>query len=364
MSVSGTAPVADGGPRAPRASARARFLVVGAALALAAPLVVAAGSLVWRAAGPAPAAPATRSLFPAGTQARVAALRDRLVAGLLVLRRPEGDFSPRDDGAEVDPMDRAEATAMGVAGLAAARRMGARVAGLDDALAATKASLTRRQTRGGMFGVSRQQRRGVAVSALAGSVLALAYADDRADDSALDLAGRTLVSQTTIGTLPAGWVQGVAARAVAALASTGRRALLVPDPVTAVPSKPIELGRRCTDSHVAQAVAEAIQAELGASRTPFAAAVLERQLAEPPTWTGETTDVGSLVLAAWLAARVDGGARWFERVLPVLEQAVGADGTIRGTYYGDPVSRTAGALLVLAEGAGVLVGGADATRSR
>lgn len=291
-------------------------------------------------------------LFPADARGRVDALRDRLARGLLSLQQPGGGFPARSDTVEVDPLDRAEATAIGFAGLVVAQRLGSRVEGLADGVTRARRTLTQLQSQSGQFGVSRRPRRGVGVSAVATGVIALCLAGDRADEPYLESAAKALVFQAQMGTLPSGWVQGVAARALAQLVESGRRAWLGADPVSVLPSQAIELSRRVTDSHVAQALVLEIQTRLGAPPVDLPKAVLRRLLDAPPTWTGLESDVGSWVLQAWLAARLPEGPGWFAGALTELEKAPAETGVIEGDYYGHPVSRTAGALLVLWEGGG------------
>lgn len=332
----------------PRGRARGDLALVALAVLLA---LVPAAAYARRLARGTP--PTTEPfLFPADARGRVDGLRDRLATGLLSLQQPGGGFPARSDTVQVDPIDRAEATATGLAGLAVAKRLGSRVAGLDDGVARARRTLTQLQSQSGQFGVSRRPRRGVGVSAVAAGVIGLCLLADPADAAYLESAGKALVFQAQMGTLPSGWVQGVAARGLAQLVESGRRAWLGDDPVTVLPSQAIELSRRVTDSHVAQALVLELQTRLGAPPVDLPKAVLRRLLDDPPTWTGLESDVGSWVLQAWLAARLPEGDRWFAHALDELEKAPGATGVVEGDYYGYPVSRTAGVLLVLWEGGG------------
>ncbi len=326
-------------PRAPAIAATALGLVVVAS---------AVGGLFVR--GGAVARPDPGSFFGPGTRPRLEILRDRLAAGLLSLRRPKGDFSTRDDDLFEDPTDRTEATALGTAGLAVAWRLGSRVAGLEEALRATKDGLGKRQARAGGFSSSGKPGRGRAVSALSSAILALSIAGDPADGPRLDRAAQTLADLCGLGPLPAGWVQGVAARAFSELAQGGRIAYLGTPPYQAIPSRDVGEVRDARDPRVSEAVAQAIRVALGGPRSRLPDEILARVRAEVPEWTGPQTDLYSWVLQAWLAARCAGGPAWFASVLGPLEKAVGPDGVIPGDFYGYPVSRTAGALLILWEG--------------
>lgn len=347
--ASPTLPTGAGAP--PRAARRRSALdvaILTTALLLA---LVPAGAFVARLARGTP--PTTKPfLFPASERAAFDALRDRAAKGLLVLQQPGGGFLPRLDAVEVDPLDRAEATAIGLAGLAVASRLGSRVEGLEDGLAKARRTLTQLQSQSGQFGVSRRPRRGVGVSAVACGVIGLCVAGEAGDLPYLESAGRALVAQAQMGTLPSGWVQAAAARGLAQLVESGYGGWLGDDPVSVLPSQRIELSKRVTDSHVAQALVLQIQTALGAPPVDLPKAVLKRLLDDPPTWTGLESDMGSWVQQAWLAARLPDGPAWFENALAELAKAPGETGVVEGDYYGYPVARTAGVLLVLWEGGG------------
>jgi len=291
--------------------------------------------------------------FGAGTEPRLRTLRDRLARGLLSLRRTPGDFSTRADDGMVDPVERIEATAIGVAGLAAAVRLGADAPGLVPALAGTKDLLGKRQSKGGGFDVfGSKPRRGLAVSTLGCAVLALSLAEDPTDGARLDRAGQTLVDLAGWGPLAGGWVQGAAVRAMGELVASGRLRLLGTPTLSAIPTRNIGEVRDNADPRVSEALAQAVLTELGAY-SPVPDEVLAKVLADPPTWVGDRSDLNSWALQAWLAARRPGGDAWFSKILPVLEEAVPSDGVVPGEAYGYPVSRTACALLILWEGWGL-----------
>src|SRR5262249_34403012 len=148
----------------------------------------------------------------------------------------DGHFSTRRDPAQVSPAELAEATAFGVAGLAAARAMGDADTVVESTLLRSKRTLTSLITKGGVGQPARAAERGTRLSALAVTVLALSIANAPADARSIDLVGQTLVTQATFGTPAQGWVQGVMARAMAELAGDGRAALLGPTPVSVIPT--------------------------------------------------------------------------------------------------------------------------------
>jgi hypothetical protein len=228
--------------------------------------------------------------------------------------------------------------------------MGSKVPGLDAGLDAVRARLTARQSASGGFGGDSKPGRGRAASAVACAVLALSLGKDPADGPALERAAQTLVSLSEMGPLPGGWVQGFTTRAMALLVQDGRKDLLGPDPIAVIPSRPVGLARDARDPRVSEAFASAVREALGAPPSTLPDEILAKVLDEGVEWSGAQTDVGSMTLQAWLAARRTGGNRWFAEFLPVIERAISPDGTVPGEYYGYPVSRTACALLILWEG--------------
>jgi hypothetical protein len=326
--------VVDVGRRTSRA-------VVVVALLLGA--VVTAAS-VLAAIRPSPPPPDVPTRFGPRTRARVEALRDRATAGLLALRTPLGDFTTRA-GSGVDPAERKDATAVGALGLAAARRMGARVEGLDRALLEAKARLFTVPRRGAPVIRSRSLQ----ISTSAASILALSIGSDPVDALKLPDAVNVLLRLTEPGPPVAGWTQGIAVRAYAEMFETDRSTLLGADPYVVVPTWD-SLGdtRDSADQRVSEALALVVKAPTGRSRV--ADEIFAKVVEEPIEWAGEQTDLERWTLRAWLAARVPGGEVWFRRVLPALEKAVAADGHVEGEMYGYPVSRSACVLLILWEG--------------
>ncbi len=284
-------PVADAGRRTSTP-------VVVAALLLGA--VVAAASVLAAVRRP-PAPPEVPTRFGTGTRARVEALRDRATTGLLALRTKEGDFTTRP-GSGVDPGERKEATAMGVLGLAAARRLGARNEGLERAFLEAKAKLFTIPRRG----IATNPSRSLMVSANAASILALSIGGDPVDATKIPDAVKGLLFQTEPGPPVAGWTQGIAARAFGEVLETGRAALLGPNPYAAVPTWDT-LGdtRDSADQRVSEALALVIKSPTGRSKA--AEEIFAKVVEEPIEWAGEQTDLGRWTLRAWLASRVPGG---------------------------------------------------------
>jgi len=136
-------PAASGAGRRPRR--RSDLAIVALAVLFA--LVPAAAYVERLARGTPPTT--VPYLFPADARARFEALRDQAARGLLSLQQPGGGFPPRMDTVDIDPLDRAEATAGGFAGLAAAWRLGSRVPGLEDGMGRARRTLTQLQSQSG-----------------------------------------------------------------------------------------------------------------------------------------------------------------------------------------------------------------------
>jgi hypothetical protein len=290
--------------------------------------------------------------FGAGTRPRLERLRDLLARGLVDLRLPAGDYAPglldpRQDANLV----RRQTTATAVAGLAAARRMGSRVEGLEEALAKAKAILTNRQAGTGTVSSSVKPDRARTDATLAAGILALAWGDDPADAARLDLAAAALGAELRIGAMSKGWARGIATRAVVELQALGRDAALGAPALSLVQVDPEPtFVTSCGDRQVSDAYARLVAGKPDAAER---AGKILRSCLDPEmlAWADEKTDVVSWILQAWFAARAEGGDVWFERVLPLLEKAPNpATGVVEGTYYGDPVARTAGVLWILLEG--------------
>lgn len=328
---------------APAAPPRARTspVVLGLALLLGAVVTAASGHAALRATPP---PPEVQSRFGPGTRARIEALRDRATRGLLALRTKEGDFTTRP-GSGVDLAERKEATALGLLGLCAAKRLGATTDRLERAIRDAQAKAFALPPRGAVVNPSRS----LAISGLASSVLALSIGNDPADERRLPDAVKALLLRTEPGPPVAGWTQGVAARAYGEILETGRSELLGPAPYDVVPTWDT-LGdtRDSADQRVSEAIALAIKAAGGRSRV--AEEIFAKVAEEPVEWAGEQTDLARWTLRAWLASRVPGGDDWFRRVLPELEKAVGADGRVAEGMYGYPTQRSACILLILWEG--------------
>lgn len=301
-----------------------------------------------------PAPPEIVTRFGPGTRLRIEALRDRAARGLLALRRPEGDFTTHP-GAGVDPAERREATAMGVLGLSIAHRMGSKVPGLLAAIAEAQAVLFRAPKRGAIT----SPRRGLNVSALAATLLALSIRADPTDRVRIETATSALLAMTEPGPPIQGWPQGIAARAYAEIIDTGHGDYLGADPYVVIPTWD-NLGetRDGADQRVSEALALAIK---GAGLRPGSASlppteppeIFAKVIDDSIEWNGEQTDLSRWTLRAWLSARVLGGDAWFARALAALEKAVEADGQVLGEMYGYPTARTASILLILWEGMGL-----------
>jgi hypothetical protein len=336
-------PVAPPAPPPPR---RRPGVAVAGALAV----VVAAAAALAALGREGEAPPTPEGRFGRGTAPRLAALRDRLAAGLLSLREEGGGWKPRVGDVAFEPVHEAQATAYGLAGLAAARRLGARAAGIAPAIEAARARLRARQRPDGGFGAGAREGRVAGLHATAMAVLAWTLASDPADAGALRAAAERLASETGAGTLPDGFPRGVVTMAVHALASHGYGAAFEADPLSTVRGRDLGPVRDARDPRVAEALLRTLRAagkEPGKEVLDVARKVHE----DGVEWGEDRSDLSSWLLRAWLVSRTPGGERWFAAVLPSLEKAPSPEGVVLGDFYGEPVSRTSSALLILLEGA-------------
>jgi hypothetical protein len=333
-----------------RRSARGPFLL---ALTLALVAVLAAvRPLVAPSAAPSPAPGAY------GTdETRARALVAGYLRGLLAVQGADGAFDPWPDDPNQALVRRTGAHALATLALARARGLGldADLPELAGALDRALEVLRGRQQPGGNFGNLDPGQRNPwpGVDALSAGVLALAVGGRTADQPALGHAagalGRALAYEPRDG-----WTRALAMIAVRTLLDRGERGLLAADVATLVRVDESEARVDCTDYRLAEAVSRRVR---GAGRD-YAGAVLGSCLAEQPRWNGDTTDLQALWLEAWLAARLDGSGTFFPALLGVLSEAARAapGGLLPAGWYADGITRTACAVLALAEG---LTGGAE-----
>jgi hypothetical protein len=291
--------------------------------------------------------------FGPGTLPRLRALRDRLVQGLLSLQAEDGGYVPDPDDPDLDAIAKTEATAMALAGLAAARLtyLGERkdTTAIDAAIARAKARVLAAQTKGGDFGAPRRPSRATIVATLSAALLGLVLVSDPADADAVAAARGALASEAVLGPVQHPWPRAVAAYAALGLFATGR---LTGDGVsleTLIPTGELPKTRDAADARVVEAFVRRAR-RLDGGPDGFPAQIVAKSVQIGGSWGGERTDMYSWCMRAWLAARAEGGRAWFATVLPGLEAAPNDAGVVLGDLYGDPVSRTACALLILFEG--------------
>jgi hypothetical protein len=342
-------PISVPPPRSSRAA-------VAASVALAV-CVAGASALVFFGEPGAPPAPTpsptparrptgTEPRFGAGTKPRLEALRDVLARGLLERRLPDGTWKPSQP--RVEDVHVTETTALAAAGLASARWMGSKLPGLEEAIRGSKEVLLRRQAEDGSFGALKKgATRDRAYSALSASILALALAADPADGPALDRAGEALRRQWTLGPPTDFWTRALSVQAILALVGTGHRQSLGDEPRALINRD--EPGGKVDhrDLYVAEAFCRVVRGDDADGFPARVGAVVVESGAE---WGGERTDLTSWLMRAWLCARIPGGDLWFEKALPGLEAGARPGGGLETDFYGDPVSRTGCALLLLLEG--------------
>jgi hypothetical protein len=181
-------------------------------------------------------------------------------------------------------------------------------------------------------------------------MMALATARRPEDEVSLRQAAAAYVRATTYGGFK-GWPRALAALAADTLVREGRADLLT-RPVTALVHETTTDADRidCGDFRLAEAISRRIRAPGAGSG--LGVDILAACLSDPerPRWTGESSDLQSWYMQAWLAARLPGGRAWFPRVLPAIEEGLEPLGRLPGGVYADPVTQNACAVLALAEG--------------
>ncbi len=338
------------------------------ALALALVLGGLAGLFAWRAGGRGGEAPGEApgevlGAAPGRLSAeRVSEARERLarlLEGLRSLQEADGAFAleaPADRPSLPEP----EVKRAGAAGLAAwafvdAAKLGV---GLPEGLGARDRALAylvaRQQADGslgrlppGPLGIV---DRGPEVTALNAALLACASSKEAAQALLVGRATRALAPLLAKGELRDGWPRALTAMAVDAIVGAGRGEGLGREPRKALALGATREEPDCGDYRLAEAIVRSMRGET-LTEDPYPEAVLSACLTrETPVWSGQTTDLRSWLLQAWLAARSPQGPAWFAAALDALEEALGPAGLVPGGIYADRVTQSACAALVICFG--------------
>jgi hypothetical protein len=275
----------------------------------------------------------------------------RFVRVLVALQGPDGAFEPEPDAPDLPEVLRTFPHALATAALARAHALdlAAEVPGLDAARDRALDVLSARQKPGGGFGglPPSAGNRWPGVNAIAGGVLAFSLAARPGDAEPLRGALAAL-ERSAAYELRDGWTRGVVALALHAARARGALALIGRDPtgLLAVGEPDEEPG--CRDEQVAEALVRRVRGLPGG----YADAVVAACAAREPVWLGERSDLQAWWMQAFLAARSPAGARWLGLYREALDEAleVAPPGRIGGGWYADEVTRTACAVLGLAEG--------------
>jgi hypothetical protein len=319
-------------------AARRRGVVAAAALVLAGTTIGAA----------------VRSRFVTIPKTHEQVLMERLCRSLLALQLPDGDYDRVPGEKDEDPeVKRTTATAVATVALLRARRLGADVPGLDRAIALGLDRLRLRQdpAKGGFGALPAgfQTSPWPALQVLSAALIALSMAHRPGDADAIDKGAKAYTNAVAYGA-DHGWTRGLAAIAAETMFREGDGERFGV-PVTELVREVREDSDRvdCGDFRLAEAIARVIRA--GGGAPPFSAEILAACLKDPefPKWSGDSTDLQSWWLQAWLAARLPGGEEWFRRVVPAIETAIAPLGRVPRGWYADTVTQTACAVLVLAE---------------
>lgn len=275
----------------------------------------------------------------------------RTVAGLVALQGPDGAFDPEPDAPDLPEVLKTGPHALAAAALARAEALelpvdvpGLRLA-RDHALDVLKA---RQQPGGGFGGLPPSAgNRWPGVNAISGGVLALSLGGRVGDADALRGALAAL-ERSAAYELRDGWTRALAALALDAARAQGALALLDQDPTGLLRVGEPDLEPGCRDELLAEAVVRRVRGLPG----PFPDLVVAACIEKEPVWLGERSDVQAWWLQAWLAVRSPDGPAWTRPYRQAVEEGLTLPPVARlgGGWYADEITRTACAVLGLAEG--------------
>lgn len=286
------------------------------------------------------------------------ALLVRLLEGLAGVQDPDGGFAleaPDQRPSAPEPeVKRTAAAALAAWALAEGVELGVASARAEAALGRARDYVSHRQGADGSLGRMPPSPlgatdRGPEVTALCGAVLAFVPSQDPAHALVVGRALRALAPVLGAG-LRDGWQRALAAMAIDAAAEAGRAGGLGLEPRLALPLGALQAQPDCGDYRLAEAIVRVLRRE-PARGDLYPEAVLGACLGrEPLTWSGQTTDVTSWLLQAWLARRTRQAQPWFAAALEPLEAGVGPEGLVPGSIYAGRVHQSAAAALVIAQG--------------
>lgn len=282
----------------------------------------------------------------------------RFAQVLVSLQGADGAFDPEPDAPDLPEVLKTFPHALATAALARVQALGLapEVPGLAAARDHALDVLRARQKPGGGFGglPPSAGNRWPGVNAIAGAVLAFSLAERPADVEALRGALAAL-ERSAAYELREGWTRGVVALALHTARARGALALLGRDPIGLLGVGEPDDAAGCRDEQVAEAVVRELR---GLART-FGDAVVAACVEKDPVWLGERSDVQAWWMQAFLAARSPEGAPWLQTHREALEEALelAPRGRVGGGWYGDEITRTACAVLGLAEGVAPLAPG-------
>ena len=329
------------------------------ALALALVLGGLAGLFAWRGGRGGEAPSAAQGLFPAERVPEARARLARLLEGLRSLQEADGAFA-LDARADRPSLPEPEVKRTAAAGLAAWAFVEAAALGVNPPEVAVARErllgyLVARQQPDGSLGRMPPSPlgivdRGPEVTALAAALLACSASKDPAHALLVGRATRALAPLLAKGGLRDGWQRALTAMALDALVRNGRGEGLGREPRKALALGTTRTDPDCGDYRLAEAIVRSMRGET-LTGDLYPEAVLGACITrETPMWSGQTTDLQSWLMQAWLAARSRQGPAWFGAVLGPLEEGLGLAGIVPGGIYADRVTQSACAALVLCLG--------------
>ncbi len=295
-----------------------------------------------------------------GPEARTLVLR--LTEGLIERQVDDGGFElPERDGHLTD-MERLSTSAVVIAALAQVHALGdwARSPRLEAALHRGLAYLVSEQIETGPIGQLPLGGGGQwhQVDATSAATLAFVLADRPEDQPALAKCGEAM-ARFARGGLRNGWTRSLAAMTVDRVFALGQDSIYRPKDGRLVRGRDPGERRDTSDWRVAEAIVRLV---LLAGRDvsavdPYPGEIIAACLASPCRWNGQSSDLQSWWMRAWLVARARDSGEWFPDLLKAIRDEALLQGDrvlnrVPGGDYADSLLQTSCAVMALVEGLG------------
>ncbi len=295
-----------------------------------------------------------------GPEARAMVLR--LSAGLIEQQVEDGGFElPERDGHLTD-MERISTSAVVVAALAQVHALGewARTPELETALHRGLSYLVSEQEETGPIGQLPLAGGGQwhQVDATSAATMAFVLSARPEDAEAFGKCGEAM-ARFARGGLRNGWSRSLAAMTVDRVFALGQNQVFRPKDGRLVRGRDPGDRRDTGDWRVAEAIVRLVllAGRDASAIDPYPGEIVGACLASPPRWNGQSSDLQSWWMRAWLVARAKGSGDWFVDLLKALRDEALLQGDrvlnrVPGGNYADSLLQTASALLATIEGLG------------